>query len=151
MRRVIALGFLLFLPAIVSGQESYTLSATANQVTNLTAAVASLNQDLCEKYELTAANCTQAQVCTAANIPGGAACSPAQARAANVRIWPNTQAGREEFVTFYLVAPRFQDLIAGTVGANRGRYCKWWGLQDQTTKDAECSKVGQPPGCSICP
>jgi hypothetical protein len=148
MRRFLALGSLLLIPAFASGQETYSVPASANQVSNLTVAIASLNQDLCEKYELTA-NCTQAQVCAVPtiNLPG---CTAGQARGANVRIWPLTQGGREEFVQFYLVLPRFQDLIAGTVGANRGRYCKWWNLQDQTMKDAECTKVGQPAGCALC-
>jgi hypothetical protein len=149
MRRFLALGPLLLIPAIVSGQETYSVAATANQVSNLTTAIASMNQELCDRYTL-GQNCTQAQACTAVNAAGGAACTPAQARTANVRMWPNTQAGREEFVTFYLIAPRFQDLVSGTVGANRARYCAWWALQNQTTKDAECTKLGQPTGCSIC-
>jgi hypothetical protein len=149
MRRFLALGSLLLIPALVSGQETYSLAATAGQVANLTAAVASLNQEMCTGHAL-AADCTQAQVCTAVNAPGGAGCSAVQARDAKVRIWPNTQAGREEFVTFYLVAPRFQDLIAGTVGANRIRYCAWWTAQAQNVKDAECTKLGQPAGCALC-
>lgn len=148
MRRLL-LGFLALCPAIAWGQESYSVSASANQVSNLTNAIASINQDLCDRYTL-GTNCTQAQACTAVNAPGGASCTAAQARQANVRIWPNTQAGREEFVVFYIVGPRFQDLVQGTVGSNRARYCAWWNTQNQTTKDGECTKLGLPAGCAIC-
>ena len=151
MRKLLAVGFLLIIPAVVEAQETYSLNATAGQVTDLTSVVVGANVDTCLRLGQ-GESCTQAEACEAASAAGGVSCTPAQARAANARLWPNTQAGREEFVTFFIVAPRFKDLRAAQNGRNRVRYCDiWWPAQTQTTKNAECSKLVQPAGCSVCP
>ena len=144
-----AAGFaLLCLPA--QAQESYSISGTAGQVADLRQYVLGINRNTCARLQLTAA-CTQAQACTAASAPGGASCTAAQARAANARIWPDTLAGREEFVTFVWIVPHFQEAKSGLPSQGYGGYCNWWTAQNQTTKDAECTKAGLPTGCSICP
>lgn len=136
----------------VEAQETYSLSASAGQVADLRQYVLAINRGTCRR--LAAAGglaCNQAQACTAANAPGGSGCSATQARNAGCRIWPDTQAGREEFVTFQWNAPRFLEAKASLPSLAAPDYCDWWGAQNQTTKDAECTKIGAPTGCSICP
>lgn len=139
---------LLALPAL--SQETYTLSASANQVADLRQYQLSINRGQCRRLGL-ALTCTQAQACTSANAPGGASCTAGQARNAGVRIWPDTQAGREEFVTFQWVAGHFLEARSSLPALAAPDYCAWWTAQNQTTKDAECTKIGAPAGCSICP
>ena len=134
----------------VEAQETYSINGTAGQVADLRQYVLGINRNTCARLQLTAA-CTQAQACTAASAPGGASCTAAQARNANARIWPDTLAGREEFVTFQWIAPHFQEAKSGLPAQGYGGYCNWWTAQNQTTKDAECTKAGLPTGCSICP
>lgn len=52
------------------------------------------------------------------------------AGSANARIFPLTQAGREEYVR-----------------ASKAAYCNWFNVQTQAAKDAECTKVGLLVGC----
>lgn len=99
----LALAVVVLFSGVAMGQESYTVNATAGQVTDLTAIVDISNEQVCRGLGL-ALTCTQAQACTAKGAPGGASCTAVQARGAGVRIYPQTLAGREEFVTFALVA-----------------------------------------------
>lgn len=139
---------LIALPALA--QETYSVPATAGQVMDLTQIVAAHNEQTCERLSLTDA-CTQAQACTAANAAGGSSCTAAQARAANARIFPATQAGREEFVIFVIVAPRFADLRAGIVGHTRQRFCDWFtNTASQAQRDSVCTNAGRPAGCNVC-
>ena len=135
--------------SVAAAQETYSIAGTAGQVADLRQHTLALNRSTCARLQQ-AATCTQAQACTAANAPGGSSCTAAQARNASARIWPDTQAGREEFVTFQWVAPRFMEAKAALPSQTIGDYCNWWAVQNQTTKDAECTKIGAPTGCSIC-
>jgi hypothetical protein len=149
MRKLLIL-VLLAWAARALAQEAYTLNATANQVADLSLIVAASNGRTCQnlgQVEL----CTQTQACTAAGAAGGGSCTAAQARAANARIYPQTQAGREEFVTFVIAAPRFQDMKAGIAGYDRQQMCIFWGTASQGQKDTACAAVGRAAGCSLCP
>lgn len=135
-------------------QEAYTVNASAGQVSDLQQYTLSLNRALCRTLNL-AVTCTQAQACTAGNAAGGASCTASQARAANVRIWPDTLAGREEYNLFFVAAPKLVEIrnlspITFVPGPAMGDYCVWWTAQNATTRNAECSKVGAPNGCSVC-
>ena len=141
--------FLLLLAAPLEAQESYSISATAGQVTTLDRARLASNVRVCQQLGLTNA-CTQAEACTAANAPGGASCTAGQARGAGVRIFPGTQPGREEYLTFGLVVPSLQEALRAARERERILYCQWFEAQNQTTKDAECSKAGAPDGCELC-
>lgn len=149
MRKLLfALTFLGFC-GFVEAQEVYTLNANAAQVVQLDRNRAARNRQTCSRYALTL-TCTQAQVCTAATAPGGAACTPVQARGANVRIYPATQVGREEFLAFDLVLPEFLQRVADAASDEKKSACSWFALQTQPTKDAECSKWGLDAGCNPC-
>jgi hypothetical protein len=152
MRRLLELIAVLLFASIAQAQESYTLSATAPQVAVLRAYVITQGRDVCLRLGLSA-SCNQAQACTTANAPGGAGCSPAQARGASVRIYPDSQAGREEFVTFVWVAPDFIAVVAATKDADRRYWCGvWWAtIANQTQKDTACTNAGLASGCDVCP
>jgi hypothetical protein len=131
----------------VSAQETYSLSATANQVSLHDRDRASSNRQACTRLGLSS-TCTQAQACTAANAAGGASCTAAQARAANARIYPATQAGREEFLTFSIVAPEFQRRVKGAAADEQNAAKAWFLAQSQAVRDAECAKWGVAAGCN---
>lgn len=146
---------LVLVAASVSAQETYTQSASAAQVLDLSAIITAENEDTCESRAL-AETCTQAQVCTAANAPGGASCTPAQARGAGVRIYPLTFAGRDEFVLHNFVLPRFNAARIRIAQRHRIKECRFWATATNTQKNAACqatgntsSTVSQP--CELCP
>jgi len=133
-----------------SSQETYSISAGAGNVSDLTAVVDVSNAKTCERNSL-APTCTQAQVCTAVSAPGGASCTAAQARGANVRIFPNTQPGREEYVTFQIALPKFNEIKADILARGQQQLCKFWTTATQPQKDALCTSSGQAAGCLLCP
>lgn len=144
--------FLLTAPLALAQSENYTIPASAGQVTQLTEIVNAVNLETCFRFGK-AAGCTDTGAggtCVAAQANGGASCTPGQARAADARIFPLTQAGREEYVIFKIAAPTFvsQKEIPNRLG--KIAYCQWFEAQDQTGKDAECTKVGLLAGCT-CP
>lgn len=143
---------LLFVLTLLAGgsafaQESYSLSFSANQVNNLDRDRASNNRQTCVKLGQVS-TCTQAEACAAARAPGGASCTAAQARAANVRIYPATQAGREEFLTFSVVIPEFQRRLKGAAADEQNAAKAWFLAQNAVTQNAECSKWGLANGCN---
>ena len=141
---------LILLGAPVVAQETYSIGGSAGQVTDLAAVVQATNERTCESWAL-AITCTQAQSCTAASAVGGSGCSAAQARAAKARLYPATQAGREEFVTFVIVAPVFTAMKADIAKRGQERLCSFWATANQTQKDALCTGSGQSAGCLLCP
>ena len=150
MRRLLFLLACLVAPW-AAAQETYSIAANANQVTDLTEIVRTQNGQVCDRVNQ-ALNCTQAQACTAAGVAGGASCTAAAARAANVRVYPLTQAGREEFVTFVIAGPRFVELRASAVPAfAQKKQCDFWAVATQTQRDAMCTAANLPTGCALCP
>ena len=152
---------LMFLAAPwAAAQETYTLNATAGQVADLTTIVGNENFQVCDKVGL-AAGCTQAQACTSATPPLSSSCTAAEARGAGVRIYAQTQAGRDEFVTFRVAAPKFQELRAGVSSFSHKKQCDFWATAPRAgatgSRDAMCAAAGlptsvsAPAGCELCP
>lgn len=151
-RALLVFGCLLMLPALSEAQEVYSVSANAIQVAIVQQWTAFLNRDNCRRINAAGgAACTQAQACTAVNAPGGSGCSPAQARQAGVRIWPDSQAGREEYMLHGVAAPALADIKAKLPASIVIDKCIWWNGQNTTVQNAECATIGAPPGCSPCP
>ena len=144
----ILLAILLLLSFSVAAQETYSIPGSAGNVTTLTAGITKLNGDKCAQYGL-ARTCTQAQICTSAGAPGGASCTNAQARTSGVRIWPLTQAGREEFITFApgWVSDQFQAFIATQQAESRRVFCAAWTAATTTARNNACSAIGASAGC----
>lgn len=150
MRKLIPLLLVAVLGMAVSAQaqaETYSLNASAGNVTTLTDVISFFNAQACQQLALAPA-CTQAQACTAASAPGGASCTAAQARGANVRIWPLTLAGREEYTTFQIALPRFQDLVGSVSNAKRQTFASAWAGLSQASRDSICTTLALPAGCS---
>jgi len=155
MKKLLLLLPLLLLAAAAHAQEAYSISATANQVNNLTDIVTTANARTCLRLTATEI-CTQAAACTAANAPGGSSCTAAQARGANARIYPLTQAGREEFVTFVFVAPQFIGALGDPVAFEFERACANWTAFTNTQKNSACQALGRTAStvavpCRLCP
>jgi hypothetical protein len=143
---------LLLSAGVVSAQENYTVAATAGQVLDLTDIVTAYNEQTC----LTRGQvftCTQAQACVGPGVScvGGAACTAAQARTCGARIFPLTQAGREEYVTFQLVAPDFVAQRAALSTWYQDRQCRFWATANGATRSSMCTTAGLPSTCRLCP
>lgn len=149
MKRLLILAAFALLPAGLQAQEAYTVNASVGQVARLTKAITIANRQTCGQSGFPA-SCTQAQVCTQVNAGGGSACTAAQARAANVRIYPNTLAGREEYVTFGLVVPAFQQLTATAATTDQQDFCAAFKAAATATQNATCTSYGLAAGCEIC-
>lgn len=141
MKRFIPLALILLSPVFAEAQETYSVSASVAQVAELRHYTLALNRATCRSLSLPA-TCTQAQAC-----PG---CTNAQARQQDRRIWPDSQAGREEFVIFVWIAPDYDAIRTATPGKVLEDYCAWFRAQNQAGKDAECSKIGAPASCNVC-
>ena len=149
MRRFLAFGFLLVIPATVQAQETYSIAVPAPLVLDLSVILSDTNAETCKRLNLQP-GCTQGDACTNANAAGGSGCTPAQARAANARIYPGTQAGREELVAFHIALPRFTELLAHAKGRNTARWCERYRALSASAQNAECSAISQPDQCGIC-
>lgn len=147
-RTLLALIFVLALGAIASAQETYSLPANATQTADLRTYVLGVNRGMCRKAGFPTGVCTQAQACTAAGI--SSACTAAQARAADARIWPDTQAGREEFVTYQWVLPKFVEARATLRTSQQAELCEWWKTASTANKNTICTTSGLATGCEIC-
>jgi hypothetical protein len=143
----LAVALALVFSATAAAQETYSLPASAGNVTTLSGVMTGQNGDNCARYFL-ARTCTQAQICAAAAAPGGSGCSAAQARSAGVRIYPLTQAGREEFVTFGIALPAFLQLVNNQKAEDRRAFCEGWAATSVANRNAFCTTMGQASGCN---
>jgi hypothetical protein len=153
MRKILMLvAVLTIFTSLTEAQESYTIPASAPNVASLTVVVTGHNGDVCERYSQPR-TCNQAQACTAAETPGGASCTPAQARAAGVRIFALTQAGREEYTIHMIVLPKFLELLAAERAEQHRAYCVKWLALTQTQRNTFCTgTLGEPASCGpTCP
>jgi hypothetical protein len=132
-----------------NAQETYNVNVSANQVVRLTTSINMANASICLGANLPI-GCTQAQLCIARNVPGGASCTAGQARNAFARIYPITQAGREEFLIYYLILPSFRSLDAEDFGFDGKIFCMAWPVLSQSVKDNICTTAGLAAGCNPC-
>jgi hypothetical protein len=138
--------------SLSQADENLTIDILTAQTNDLNLIIGRKNQEVCVKFSAAGApNCSQAQACTAASATGGASCTAAQARAANARIYPQTNAGRTEFVKFEYAAPRFINDKLGLADWHNFLYCTYtYPSQNQTQRDAICTSRGQSAGCPLC-
>jgi len=150
MKKLLSLAGLLIIATSAVAQETYSVAIVAPaNVAKIDLGRSQANSASCTRYALLA-TCTQAQVCVAANVPGAAACTVADAIAAGVRIYPATLAGRESFVTNELVRDKLQDFVikrAQIAVFNLSSFCK---AATQVQEDTLCTNSGQSAGCGIC-
>lgn len=149
IRKLLPSALFILIPMVLFAQETYSVSATAAQVAKVDKGRILNNRLTCLKLGL-AVGCTQASACVAAGAAGGSGCTAAQARAAEARIYPNTSAGREEYLGFGIILDALTKVDQLTSKFDAQDYCTWFNAQNQATKDAECSKISAPAGCLIC-
>lgn len=154
MRRILGTilllaGLLAVLPA--AAQETYTLSVNAAQVTQLRDIITAENERTCQNRSQPF-TCTQAQACTGTGVvcTGGAACTAPQARACGARIYPDTIAGREEYVTFGIAAPEFVSRRQLLPTWWSDRQCRIWATADAPTRQSMCTGSQLPTNCTLC-
>lgn len=136
---------------VASAQETYSTSATAQQVLDLTDIVTATNERTCTNRGQ-AIGCTQAQSCTGQGVvcANGSSCTAAQARSCGARIFPLTQAGREEYVTFQLVGPEFISRRDALSSWYQERQCRFWVTANASQRSAMCTAAGLPSTCRLC-
>lgn len=146
MKKLIAI-LLLASGPVFGAAEGYTLNKGAGIVKSIERLRIFYNGAVCSANGL-ALTCTQAQVCVAANVTGGASCSNADAKAAGVFVYADSLSGREKLLDFLsdeYVNRLYTKLIPAS---DSDAYKVWFKAQNQATQDAECSKIGLPAGCT---
>ena len=117
-------------------QESYTLNATAGNITNfIDPGRVSYNE----------------QACNAAALP--LTCTEAQLQAVEGhetdRIYPDSQAGRQDYVVQVILQPRIPEIRNDMRRWDRIKAQLAWAGFNRTQKDAVCSALGLPAGCEL--
>jgi hypothetical protein len=156
IRVLLAILAVFSLVGVAHAQETYSVQAPAGAVSDITGLVDVDNAKTCERLSKPSAplveGCTQAAACTNAGAAGGSSCTAVQARAANARIYPNTLAGREEYVTFSVVVVAVQDKRANISARNQDKRCKFWVVATGPQRQAICTANGLPSSCDLsCP
>jgi hypothetical protein len=129
--------------------ENYTVPVNDARQIQVSIMVDYNRIQICDRLSLVGAACTQANACTTV-VPaaaGGASCSAAQARAAKVRLYPQTQPGREEWFTFEYVVGGLQDLKDHAEVAIKALRARYIAAQNTATKDADCTAIGTVASC----
>lgn len=154
MKKLI-LSFLLLTAVSASAQETYSIAIlNPANVTKLDVGRQLANQAVCTRFSL-AASCTQAQACAesfaATGEPAtGGACTAQEAATAGVRIYPNSLAGREAFITQELIRAQldvFARQRAKLDFASLQSFCK---VATQPQIDGVCTATGLAAGCGVC-
>lgn len=107
------------------------------------------NSDVCVGLSL-APTCTQAQACVAKGVTGGASCTAADALAAGVRVYADSQAGREGFVLNNLVKAKLDDFSAEQTRRDKALMAAWCLTATTTQKNNLCALIGLSDGCKAC-
>lgn len=155
MRKLILSLLLLSFAGLASAQETYSFTI------NLAANVAKLdigrqlaNQALVARFGLTG-SATQADICAASlaqtgQPASGSACTLIEANALGIRLFPNSQAGRELFINLNLVKAELDVFVRQKAkldfAALQG-FCK---TATQPQIDGVCTATGLSAGCGVC-
>lgn len=152
MRKLLLSALVLVAAPLAHAQETYSGTYPAAQVARLNRVRVALNDQTCNRVGL-APGCTQAQACVAANATGGAACTNGQAKAANARIYADSQPDREDLVFNYFALSAFKATERQLLqGPEASVTCNWFNnVASQAERDARCVQEGNPAGCNPCP
>jgi hypothetical protein len=149
MKRLLVLAAILWAPQLMA-QETYSANYGAAAVTRFDKVRVGVNNETCRRLSLSA-SCTQAQACVAAGAANGAACSTADAVAVDARIYPNTQAGREELYKANSEA-RLKAIERRLLKEPDSRaVCTWYASATGVERATFCATVGLPSDCDPCP
>jgi hypothetical protein len=147
MKKLILLLCIIGWAGLASAQETYSIalggtaentkSAKQTQVGMVNLGRLQWNEDVCKAGSLPA-TCTQAQACSALNVAGGASCTAAAAMAADARIFPDSQAGREGFIANVMIKKVSPTYLSEQV------------VRDKAKADAFCASAGAVALESFC-
>lgn len=156
MKKILLVLVTILGPAVISSaQETYSFSANATQVNRVDRGRLTTNAKACVRAGQSV-TCTQAQACTppALNCTNGASCTAAQARACGQRIYPATQAGREEFLGFGIIVVGLSDLQNLAVAYDQTEFCRLFKITSGANQNTVCTTIGYTPvsgQCEVCP
>ena len=155
MKKLIPTLILVLVSGFASAQETYSvvINAPAN-VAKLDIGRQLYNQSVCTRFSLPV-SCTQAQACTASftatgQPATGAACTAAEAMAANVRIYPNALNGREGFLSNEMVKSALDGFSRQRAKLDFAALQGFCRTANQTQIDGVCTASGLLAGCGVC-
>lgn len=154
-KTILSILLLLFVVGLASAQETYSvvLSSPAN-VAKLDVGRKLSNQAVCTRFALPA-SCTQAQACAASFLATGqpstgGSCSGAEAQSAGVRIYANTLAGREGFVTNEIIKTQIDAFSRQRAKLDFSALQGFCRTATQPQIDGVCTASGLSAGCGVC-
>lgn len=150
-RRAFLFMLIVLLAAMMGeAQETYSVAITnPTKVSQLDLGRAQHNRSRCLLNSLPE-GCTQAQVCVAANVVGGASCTAGDAIAADQRVYPSTLAGREAFITNELVRAKLPEYVKYQAALALGAMQSFCAVATPAQENALCVASGQGNSCGIC-
>lgn len=136
--------------ATVGAQETYSVAITnPTKVSQLDLGRAQHNRSRCLLNSLPE-GCTQAEVCVAAGVEGGASCTVVDAVAAGQRIYPNSISGREAFIANELVRNKLPEYVKYQATLALGAMQAFCAVATPAQENALCAATGQSASCGIC-
>ena len=151
MKKLFAL-IVLAAAANVSAQsvdETYSIPIVAAQVAAIDLGRNQHNDERCSANSLPE-GCTQAQVCVAANVAGGASCTALAAILAGQRIYPDSLTGRNAFIGNELVRSQTNAFVQKQAHLDVNKARAFCASSTQIQRDAVCSAFGLGAGCFVC-
>lgn len=144
----------LLLASLASAQsvdETYSIPVLAVTVAEIDLGRNQHNEDRCVASGYPTGVCTQAEVCVAQNVAGGASCTAMAAILAGQRIYPDSQAGRNAFIGNELVRSQGKVFVQKQKHLDLNKARAFCAAATQIQLDAICSAFGLGAGCFVCP
>lgn len=145
----------ILLAVSASAQETYsvTISLPAN-VAKLDIGRQLANQAVCTRLSLPA-SCTQSQACAASfsatgQPASGGSCTVIEANQAGVRIYANTLAGREAFITLEMIKADLDVFARQRAKLDFAALQSFCRTATQPQIDVVCTASGLAAGCGVC-
>lgn len=150
MKKLILISCLALLAPVASAQEDIAFSLGGALVADVDLGRKQHNLDRCTSNGQPE-GCTQAQVCVAAGVIGGASCTVPDATAAGQRIYPDSAPGRNAFIANEMVRTQtlaFKERQKSIDIAKARAFCS---SASQIQLNAICTAFGLGAGCFVCP
>ena len=141
-------------PAFAQGETYSVTINTAANVAKLDVGRQLANQALLTRFSLPS-NATQADVCAASlaqtgQPASGSACTIVEANGLGIRLFPNTQAGRELFITLNLIRAELEVFARQKAKLDFASLQSFCRTATQPQIDGVCTATGLSAGCGVC-
>lgn len=157
-KALITAALLMGLAGIAQAQETYTFTlggsaentkaAKQTQVGMVNLGRIQQNADVCKRGNL-GPTCTQAQACVALGVLGGADCTAADALAADARIFADSLAGRQGFISQMMVRRLSSAYLAEQAARDKATLDAFCLVATNGDLEALCVAVGLTQ-CFVC-